>query len=252
MLNTEQIIKEYVDDKKSVYEIAEAHQTYAQKIRRLLIKNGVKMRDKGEAQSIALKNGRVEHPTAGKGHSAEAKIKISEAAAVMWKNMDDDDYENRVDKMKKNWENIPDDVKREMQEKASEAVRQAAKDGSKMEKHISGALLQAGYQVYSHKVFEIPGHSLEVDIYLPAENIVIEIDGPSHFFPIWGEDKLQKHIKADEVKNSLLLGYGVKVLRVKNLSKSFTEKIKRDTAVGILEGIDRLKNGETFIELEIV
>ena len=99
MLNIIQIVKEYIEEEKSIYEIAEKHGTYAQKIRRLLIKNGVSLRSKGDAQSIALSSGRMKHPTKGVGHSEEAKAKISESAHSTWEKMDDSTYETRVNKV---------------------------------------------------------------------------------------------------------------------------------------------------------
>lgn len=252
MLDINKIISQYVDEKMSVYEIAEENKTYGQKIRRLLKKNGVQLRDKSEAQAEALKRGRTEHPTAGKGHTEAAKIKISERTSESWKNLDEATYNARVKKMQEKWESIPVSVREEMRRKAGEAVREAAKDGSKMEIFINETLTKHGFVSIFHKEFKVPGHDFEVDIYLPEVNIAIEIDGPSHFFPIWGEEKLLKHIKADEDKNALLLKSGIKVLRIKNIASSFTEKVKRDTANGVLEGIKRFQTGsEKFIELEI-
>lgn len=249
-LDINEVIKNYTDDKMSVYEIAEKYGTYSQKIRRLLIKHNVPMRDKSEAQALVLEKGRASHPTEGKGHSAETKIKISEKAAETWKNMDEKTYEERSATMKEKWDALPDHVKQDMRDKAVRALQEAAKDGSKMEKHIQQVLIDSGYNSIYHRAFKVPGHNLEVDIYLPDYNIAIEIDGPSHFFPIWGEDKLQKQIKADEDKNALLLKSGIKILRIKNLG-IFSEKAKRDIATGILDGIKRLKDTETFIELEV-
>jgi very-short-patch-repair endonuclease len=249
-LDINEVIKNYTDDKMSVYEIAEKYGTYSQKIRRLLIKHNVPMRDKSEAQALVLEKGRASHPTEGKGHSAETKIKISEKAADTWKNMDDETYKERSELMRAKWDAIPDHIKENMREKATKALQEAAKEGSKMEKHIQRVLIENGFNSIYHRAFKVPGHDFEIDIYLPDYNIAIEIDGPSHFFPIWGEDKLLKQIKADEDKNALLLRTGVKILRIKNLG-IFSEKAKRDIATGILDGIKRLKDNETFIELEV-
>ena len=54
-----------------------------------------------------------------------------------------------------------------------------------------------------HKKGIVPNSNLEVDIYLPEMGAAIEIDGPSHFLPIWGEEALSKTIKSDNEKNGL-------------------------------------------------
>jgi hypothetical protein len=92
------------------------------------------MRDKSEAQALVLEKGRASHPTEGKGHSAETKIKISEKAADTWKNMDDETYKERSELMRAKWDAIPDHIKENMREKATKALQEAAKEGSKMEK----------------------------------------------------------------------------------------------------------------------
>ena len=62
---------------------------------------------------------------------------------------------------------------------------------------------------------------------------IIEIDGPSHFLPIWGEQRLQKQINADLRKSGSLLSKGFVVIRVKTLG---FESIKRKE--NIIESIE--------------
>lgn len=251
MLNLEQIVRQYEDEQMSVYEIAELHGTYPQKVRRLLLSSGIKMRTKGEAQSIALKKGRMEHPTKDKGHSETARLKISEGSHNVWKNLSTEEYEARKKASKDRWDNMSDTDKIALRDMGWAAVRVAAKSGSKLERFVQESLVNEGFMIQRHKIFELPGHKLEVDIYLPAENIAIEIDGPAHFFPIWGDEKLQEQIKADELKNSLLLGGGVKIIRLKNVTKKISAKCKRDTKAAILSGIASIKSGNNFIEIEV-
>ena len=57
------ISKMYLKESKSTYEIAQEFNTYPNKIRRTLKTLGVSLRDKSKAQTVAIKNGRHEHPT---------------------------------------------------------------------------------------------------------------------------------------------------------------------------------------------
>ena len=71
------VIKLYNEDNHSTYEIAKRMKTYPNKIRRTLIKHGYELKNKSEAQKVALEKGRSSHPTMGKTRSREEKIKIS-------------------------------------------------------------------------------------------------------------------------------------------------------------------------------
>ena len=139
---------------------------------------------------------------------------------------------------------------------AAEAVRRAAKEGSKMENFLLDKLTHAGYDVIFHKTGLIPSENLEVDIFLPAINTAIEIDGPAHFLPIWGEENLQKHINSDAHKSGLLLSSGFVIIRIKHLTKSLSEKHKRDVLDQLLALLKKISNSfppkhKRYIELEV-
>ena len=70
-----------------------------------------------------------------------------------------------------------------------------------------------------HKVGLIPGEKFEIDLYLPNLLTAIEIDGPQHFLPVYGEKNLRRNIKYDAVKSGALLSRGMCVIRVKYLLK---------------------------------
>ncbi|MEO1835581.1 MAG: hypothetical protein ABGZ49_08815 [Akkermansiaceae bacterium] len=138
---------------------------------------------------------------------------------------------------------------------AAEAVRKAGKEGSKMEKFLHRELTEGGYSVIFHKKGLIPNDRLEVDLFLPGLKVAIEVDGPSHFFPIWGEANLQKHVRADAHKSGLLLGAGYVVLRIKHLTKSVSNKSQRVMLEAVLDCLEKIKaefppKGKRFIELE--
>jgi hypothetical protein len=70
--------KQYLDEYKSIRQIAEEQGTYINEIRRELINFGFRIRSKSETQSIALRSGRATNPSKGKPRSDEVKKKISE------------------------------------------------------------------------------------------------------------------------------------------------------------------------------
>jgi very-short-patch-repair endonuclease len=52
---------------------------------------------------------------------------------------------------------------------------------------------------------------------------------------VWGEERLRKHQASDTKKVSMLLSDGYNILRVKQLTKTLSDKKKRDTLKAILD-----------------
>ena len=192
----------------STYQLAEELDTYPNKIRRTLKKLGAQLKTKSEAQKQALSSGRHKHPTKGTIRDEDTKIKISESVFTYWQTLSDEDREARVETARGNWESMDEGVKDNLRQSAAEAVREAAKNGSKMEIFLKNHLTNSGLEVIFHKKGLVINSNLEVDLFLPTLKVAIEIDGPAHFFPIWGQDSLNKHIKADAEKAGLLLAGG--------------------------------------------
>jgi very-short-patch-repair endonuclease len=220
-MNKEQkIISMYCDEKLSTYQIAQNLNTYPNKIRRILIKNNVQLNTKSEAQKNALAQGNSKIPTQGKKRTEEERIKISKTLKDRWSNIDKKSYEKVVEQSKARWSKMTAEEKRNMNQLAIKAIQKAGKEGSKLEKFLKQELSKVGFKVEIHKKSLIPNENLEIDLYIPSVKTIIEIDGPSHFFPIWGEEKLQKQIKADQNKTGLILSKGFAIIRVKHLSDS--------------------------------
>ena len=188
----------------------------------LLIKENIQLDSKSEAQKKSYINGTTKIPTAGKKRTKEEKLKISKGLQKTWANISEEEYNQRVDGAKKRWNKMSEKDKQEMHTSAIKAIQKAGKEGSKLEKFIKYELTKAGHEIEIHKKNLLPNENLEIDMYFPKLKAIIEIDGPSHFLPIWGAEKLQKQIKSDEVKTGLILSRGFIIIRVKNLHNSIS------------------------------
>ena len=248
--------KQYWVQERSVGDIAKELGTYPNKVRRALKSHGIKLRDKGSAQAVALKKGRSSHPTKDKGHSEESKLKISESVAQNWENLSESELEARRETARKQWANMSEEDKIKLRESAIPGIKRASQEGSKLEKYIRDKLTKDNYVIEYHKKGIVPNSNLEVDIYLPELGTAIEIDGPSHFLPIWGEEALRKTIKSDNEKNGLLRYHGIMVLRVAQKKKTLSQKAMRDTWESIKKELEVISvkmptKSERFKEIEV-
>jgi len=249
----QKVIKMYNEDSMSTYQIAEAMDTYPNKIRRTLKKHGYELKSKSSAQSNALKSGRREHPTKGKVRSLAEKVKISSGLSSYWENMSKAEKERRSSQAKERWDAMPEQQKEIMKQKRVKAIQKSAKEGSKLEKFLEERLQDSGYSVRMHQII-IPAENLEIDLYIPDLKTIIEVDGPSHFLPIWGEEKLQKQINADLRKSGALLSKGYAVIRVKSLGQESLSK-REQIAESVLECLSKISKkfppkSKRFIEVE--
>lgn len=240
----------------SSYEIAEKLGTYSTKILRALKYLGAKSRDYSEAQKLALEKGRSKHPTKGKKLDEQHKSKIGKSRSRAYNNLSEEEKRKISEMSKTKWNEMGEEKQAEIRELAMEAVREAGKSGSKAEKFIKNGLFDAGYTVESHKGNLVHGSKLEVDLYVKELKTAIEIDGPSHFEPIWGEDKLSKQQSADLVKQGILLNYGYAIVRVRQLDKHLSKTRIQVMLDAILDELKQIKEkfppeGKRLIEIEV-
>lgn len=236
----EEFIKEaYLEEKMSWKAIAELCGTYPQKIRRDAIRLGIKSRSKSSAQKLALESGRHPHPTKDKERTEEEKFKISESMHKVWKDMDEDERERRREISKEIWNNKSPEEIREIREAAGKAVRKAAKEGSALEMYLFEHLLKKGYKVDFHKEHFLIRDRQQIDIFLPAMNVAIEVDGPSHFNPIWGDEVLAKNKERDRMKTGLILQKGLCIIRIRQ-RKALSQKYKRDILNRLFEELEKI------------
>lgn len=206
---------EYEKEGNSFLIIAEKYDTYPNKIRRDANRLGIKIKDKSLAQKNALAKGTIKHPTKGKSRTDQDKEKIGIGVMQSWDELDDAQIRERKNRARENWNSLSDDEKANILYMANLAVRQASKTGSKLEKFILNALIKDGYKTEFHREQSLSNTKLQIDIFLPELNIAIEVDGPSHHEPIWGEDSLNRNIKSDQKKTGLILGKGLVLIRIK-------------------------------------
>ena len=246
----------YNDYELSFAEIAKVLGTYGQKIQREAKRLGIQSRSSSDAQKTALKTGRVKHPTKGKKRSEATTRKTSDAMAQNWCGLSVQELSERSQKAKINWGKKTEAEKKLMQDKANEAIRKAAIDGSKFEKFLGEQLVASGYKIEMHKEQIVMRSKLQIDIYLPEKNIAIEVDGASHFQDIWGSDTLAQTEMRDMEKTGILLSRGMIVLRARCLAKTASPAYLRRSCKTIIEKIREIEKnpptkGNRHIILEL-
>lgn len=209
----------YLTNNQSWGEIAKTLETYPNKVRRDATKLGIVSRDKSQAQKTAIQQGRHEHPTAGKKQSEKTKMKISESQGKVWDSMTEEERQYRSKIGNESWNKKTEEEKAEFFRRSTQAIQEASRKGSKMERHIFDHLTRLGYKVDRHKEYMLKNDKFHIDLYIPSCRLAIEVDGPMHFEPVFGEDRLKKRQAADSQKNGLILSSGMVLLRVKLLKR---------------------------------
>lgn len=208
------------------------------KIRRILINQGHPLRDSSESQKVSLQQ--RGHPLQGKKRSKATKEKIGKAVADAYSKMTDEQREDLSESHKKGWNNIPEEKRNEINDMARKAIRKARTEGSRLEKVLSKELSSMGFPNRLHQK-GIMNRDLETDIYLYEHATVIEVDGPFHFEPVYGEERLANQQKRDDDKNKLLLSLGINVIRLKNMKNKISNHVLQEIKKNLQTEI--LKNG---------
>lgn len=231
----------YHHEKMSFADVAKQYNTYANRIRRDAKSFNIPIRNKSEAQKNALEIGKHKHPTKGSSRDQDTKNKIGMSVLKSWSNISDSELKKRKAKAKAAWEAMNEEDRENILQKANEAVRHASKVGSKLERYLLERLLKDGYKVDFHKEQMLVTTKLQIDLFLPTMNTAIEVDGPSHFEPVWGDESLKRNIKYDNKKTGLILGKGLVLIRIKqtkDFSKSRAELIFQQ----LHEALIKIKN----------
>lgn len=235
------------DEGFSLRDLAEKFGVSHMQVKRVLVKAGHTLRDSSEAQANFIKRNPDKHPTKGKPRTEQEKLKISETYS---KYLEDDERKRRSVAAKERWNNLGQLEKEVIKKKTSTAFRATAKYGSHLEKFIMTSLSSLGFKTEFHKEMLIENTKMHIDIFLPEINVALEIDGPSHYLPIFGQEVLDKTQYADTEKNGLLLSKGITIVRVKHLNSSLS-KFKKHTFIEELKKILDNKPVNQLIRLEI-
>lgn len=221
-IDKEKLIRTWYEElNKSFADIAASWGTYPNKIRRDAKKFNITIRNKSQAQKNALDNGKHKHPTKGTNRSSETKQKIGMSVLQAWETLDAHELAARKLKAKTNWENLDEHIKANMHQAAMAAIRQSSKVGSKLENFLLQKLLADGLHVDFHKEQSLVNTRLQIDLFIPSINTAIEVDGPSHFEPVWGHKSLSRNQKYDQKKEGLIIGRGWNLIRIKQ-TKDFS------------------------------
>lgn len=255
-LSREYLHNEYVVNKRSIYDIAQDFNTYPNKILRALHKYHLPIRDKSEAQAAAIHSGRHKHPTKGKQRSEHTRNKISESLYKTWLSLSQEEKDKRVQLGQRQWANMREDDKIRLRRLAAEAMRETANKGSKLERYLLIELRRNNYQVRFHATHQLTNEKLHIDLFIPNLKIAVEVDGPAHFLPIWGQENLAKHLSSDNMKTGLLLADGFVVIRVKNLLRNSSKIKYRHLLTRLLDLLKCISqefptSDSRFIELEL-
>jgi very-short-patch-repair endonuclease len=221
------LIDNYTNGDKSIPEIAEEYGTYSNYIYRVMRKLGIPRKTRSEAQHNVLKSGKSPHPTKGTERAPEVKRKIGRKVYEKNLEISEEERQRRIEKNREIWLNIPEEVRKQYTKKSHDAMRKGGKRGSKLERDVIAALLGNKFKIQAHHKLNFADSEMTVDIFLPVEGVIIEIDGPIHFEALFGQSNLDRQIEKDLWKNEQLLLEGYSVIRVQNpkgyTSLSFVE-----------------------------
>lgn len=255
-MDKEFLYEEYIVKQKSSVIIAKENHSSSTQVVRLLKKYGIPVRTNSQSQQVALKTGVKPHPTKGRKRTQAEKTKIADKVYNQWKTKTPEERAKISANAKERWDNMPERDREEFMKKAHSAIRCSSVAGSKLEHFIYNGLLERGYAVDFHKEGLIANHNLQIDMFVSSHHVAIEIDGPSHFLPIWGEENLIKNRKADQEKNGLILTSGFAIIRTKQLTKTVSNKRMEILLDKICEKLDSIQRHfppmqERLIEIEV-
>ena len=218
-------------EKLSTYKIADKVGCNQSHIVRLIAKfnkanpdNPIKKRNKSEAQLNYIKQTGT-HQRQGTTHAEETKDLISDRMRDFYDSDEGEEAKARISEFRQQeWAEKTDDERAAILtdlQQANRAKMQSG-EGSNFENFLAEQLSAAGYMVEQRTKNWTPGQNFHVDIALPNDKIIIEVDGPTHWSPIYGDEELQKVVIKDSRKDKALIANGWNILRVQDSSGSTT------------------------------
>lgn len=218
-------------EKLSTYKVAERVGCNQSHIVRMVAKynknnpnNPIKKRNKSQAQLNYIKQFGT-HQREGTTHDDVTKDKISDKMREFYDSEEGEAAKDRIREFRQQeWAEKSDEEKAHILAELQEANRAKMQtgEGSNFENFLAEQLADYGFRVEQRTKSWTPGQKFHVDIAMPNDKIIIEVDGPTHWAPIYGEEELQKVEVKDARKDAVLNSNGWNVLRVQDASGSTT------------------------------
>jgi len=232
-INEQQVRQFYLDEGLSMRAVAKKVGVPLATLSRFMKKHGIGARSKAQAQKNFLKD--HDHQMKGRKHSDETKKKISHSLGDFWDGLTDDEREEVKRKIgsawQRKWAGMSDQERKLMMEGLSSRAKETQGQGSRLERFIAEELRKRGHLIEERSTNYTSGKDFEVDLALPRELIAIEVDGPTHFLPIYGEEHLTQQQERDARKDDMINATGYSVLRVRDnngpLSQLRIDKIEQ-------------------------
>ena len=156
------------------------------------------------------------------------------------------------EKTKERWNNLSKSERDDLLRRAGDGIRKASKEGSKLEHLLAAALQEHGFVNIQHKTGVLPNQDLEFDLYIREIATIIEVDGPTHYNPIWGADRLAKQQRSDAEKAGMAINYKFNFIRLKqtrNLTKFYVKELT-DKLIEAVKNIKQNKSKALYLEIE--
>ncbi len=234
----------------SMRDIAKLCEIPLTSLHRMFKNVGASVKDRAEILQEKFRDGKLE-PTI-REFTEEDKVKISEQIAQRWKDRPDITAKIK-DVNRQKWESMSESEKDERTKKMQVGIRKAAEFGSKLEFIVADIISKAGFVSVKHRTGVLSSQDLEFDLYISEIATIIEVDGPSHFLPIWGEDRLQKNKERDIEKAGAATSKGFNFIRIINKRKNITKKYIRELTGRLQEVLFKIqKEKHTAYYTEIV
>jgi hypothetical protein len=200
------LLEEYVRKERSIYDISDGVDVYPNLIRRAMVAHNIPRRDLSEAQKLALKTGRQDHPTEGRARTKQERDAIAGGQEQAWQNVTPESLELRREKARGQWAAMSAEERQRSVGRAHAATRKASVTGSRLARLVAGRLGEEGFEAHLGKAVTVAGEELKVDVYLPVERVAVEVLGPASLRPIWGDAEFERAQAARAVKVNKLRG----------------------------------------------
>lgn len=241
------IERKHCQEKLSLRVIAKELGTYAVRVLRFCRKHNIPTLSSSESLKAGYQDNRIKSAMKGKKLDEEVKAKISERLHKKWKSLTPKEKKERSEKQRQIFAARTD--KDSFSAQGCRAIRNAAKVGSKLELALKKYFDENNISYHHHYTDLLPHTKLEADFYLPAHNLVIEVDGPSHFFSNFSDQNYQSQIRADEKKNGLILGIGLSILRIQH-KRTLYKRDHRNIIEYLAENLDTFNNEVRRVDVD--